>query len=87
MAERAIKEERRRTKAVGHFFDEKGCLKLCYSSLIRASQRWQRVGINEFDRTRLRLLREQLHQEYLERTGKSRVGIENSKMKPLVTAA
>lgn len=87
MAERAIKEERRRTKAVGHFFDEKGCLKLCYSSLIRASQRWQRVGVNEFDRTRLRLLREQLHQEYLERTGKSRVGIENSKMKPLVTAA
>jgi putative transposase len=87
LAERSIEEEKRRTKAVGHFFDEKGCLKLCYASLLRASQRWQRVRMTEFDRTRLRLLREQLHQEWLERRGQAKKGIETPKTKPVPAAA
>jgi putative transposase len=71
LAERAIEEERRRTKTVPRFFDEKSCLKLCYASLMRASQRWQRVTMSEFERTQLEVLRAQLHEEYLARRGKT----------------
>jgi putative transposase len=73
LAERAIEEERRRTKTIPRFFDEKSGLKLCYAALIRASARWQRVTISDFDRTRLTALREQLHQEYLTRHGNATV--------------
>jgi putative transposase len=69
LAERAIEEERRRTKTIPRFFDEKSGLKLCYAALIRASARWQRVTISDFGRARLANLREQLHQEYLARRG------------------
>lgn len=79
LAERAIEEERRRTKTIPRFFDEDSCLKLCYASLMRASQRWQRVTISEFDRTRLSLLREQLHQEYLTRRGKATLAADQPK--------
>jgi putative transposase len=71
LAERAIEEERRRTKTIPRFFDEKSGLKLCYAALMRASARWQRVTISDFDRVRLANLREQLHQEYLIRRGKT----------------
>src|SRR5437763_11647525 len=71
LAERSIEEERRRTKTIPRFFDEKSGLKLCYAALLRASKRWQRVTINDFDRTRLAVLREQLHQEYLARHGRA----------------
>jgi transposase-like protein len=71
LAERAIEEERRRSKTIPRFFDEKSCLKLCFTSLLRASQRWQRITISEFERVHLDLLREQLHQEYLARHGKT----------------
>lgn len=74
LAERAIEEERRRTKTIPRFFDEKSGLKLCYAALIRASARWQRVTISDFDRVRLTNLREQLHQEYLARRGKTEPG-------------
>jgi hypothetical protein len=56
---------------VPRFFDEKSCLKLCYAALLRASQRWQRVTITEFERTQLSVLRDQLHQEHLARRGKT----------------
>ncbi len=69
LAERSIEEERRRTKVIPRFFDEKGGLKLCYAALIRASQRWQRVTISEFDRLRLQSLRAQLHEAFLTRHG------------------
>src|SRR5437763_16493978 len=71
LAERASEEERRRTKTIPHFFDEKGGLKLCYAALLRASHRWQRVTISDFDHTRLVVLRDQLHQDYLARHGKA----------------
>ncbi len=83
LAERAIEEEKRRSKTIPRFFDEKSCLKLCYASLLRASRRWQRVTISEFDRTRLGLLREQLHQEYLARRGQA----VSTKPKEVTTAA
>jgi transposase-like protein len=71
LAERSIEEERRRTKTIPRFFDEKSGLKLCYAALLRASKRWQRVTISDFDRTRLAALRDQLHQEYLARHGQA----------------
>lgn len=74
LAERSIEEERRRTKTIPRFFDEKSGLKLCYAALMRASARWQRVTISDFDRTRLAALRDQLHQEYLARRGKANAG-------------
>jgi len=86
LAERAIEEERRRTKTLPRFFDEKSCLKLCYASLIRAGQRWRRVAITEFERVQLDLLREQLHQEYLVRLGKTTTTL-SAKPKEAVTAA
>jgi putative transposase len=70
LAERSIEEERRRTKTIPHFFDEKGGLKLCFAALIRASRRWQRVTIGDFNQTRLAVLRDELHRAYLARRGK-----------------
>ncbi|MCL4459517.1 MAG: transposase [Chloroflexi bacterium] len=87
LAERAIEEEQRRTKTIPRFFDEKSCLKLCYASLMRANQRWRRVRMTELDRTRLTLLREQLHQEYLERRNKMEAVGTLSKPKEARTAA
>jgi putative transposase len=87
LAERSIEEERRRTKTIPRFFDEKSSLKLCYAALIRASERWQRVTISAFDRTRLAALRDQLHQEYLARRGRSTVGVPSIKPTGGVAAA
>ena len=39
-------EERRRTKTIPHFFDERSCLKLVFATLWRASQRWRLVRFN-----------------------------------------
>jgi transposase-like protein len=78
LAERSIEEERRRTKTIPRFFDEKSGLKLCYAALIRASERWQRVTITDFDRTRLAALRDQLHHEYLVRRGKATSGAKST---------
>lgn len=71
LAERSIEEERRRTKTIPHFFNEKSALKLGFAALLRASERWQRVTISDFDRTRLAALREQLHEEYLAKRGRT----------------
>jgi transposase-like protein len=87
LAERSIEEERRRTKTIPRFFDEKSSLKLCYAALIRASERWQRVTISEFDRTRLAALRDQLHQEYLARRGRTTAGGSSIKQTGGVAAA
>ena len=43
LIERAFGEQRRRTKVIPRFFDEKSCLKLAYGSVIRASKRFKRV--------------------------------------------
>lgn len=86
-AERATGEEKRQTKTIPRFFDEKSCLKLCYASLVRASQRWQKVRMTDFDRTRLALLRDQLHEEYLNRHNRAVSEKPASKQKEARTAA
>jgi len=60
LIERSFLEERRRTKIIPRFFDERSCLKLVYATLVRASQRWQRIRITDPDRTELIRLRQRL---------------------------
>lgn len=60
LIERSFEEERRRTKIIPRFFDERSCLKLVFATLQRASQRWQRIRITELEQKQLLVLRQQL---------------------------
>jgi len=60
LIERSFLEERRRTKIIPRFFDERSCLKLVYATLVRASQRWQRIHFTEAERLQLQRLRQEL---------------------------
>lgn len=60
LIERSFLEERRRTKILPHFFDERSCLKLAFATVQRASQRWQRVRITELEQRQLDMLRHNL---------------------------
>jgi len=60
LLERAFGESRRRTKVIPHFFTEQACLKLVFSALTRASQRWRRVTMTELQRQQLASLRHEL---------------------------
>jgi transposase-like protein len=60
LAERSFVEERRRTKVVGRFGDEKSAMKLVFATMIRAADRWCRVSISDLERHQLTLLRAQL---------------------------
>jgi transposase-like protein len=53
LCERSFVEERRRTKVIPHFFDEKGCLKLVFATLWRASQRWRGVRFSAMEKQQL----------------------------------
>jgi putative transposase len=60
LIERSFLEERRRTKIIPRFFDERSCLKLVFAVLQRASQRWQRIRITELEQKQLLVLRQHL---------------------------
>jgi transposase-like protein len=60
LIERSFVEERRRTKVIPQFLDERSCLKLVFATLARASQRWQRVRFSELERKQLAVLRARL---------------------------
>jgi putative transposase len=60
LAERSYVEERRRTKVIPRFTDEKAAMKLVFATLIRAADRWCRVSISDLERHQLRLLRAEL---------------------------
>jgi putative transposase len=60
LAERSFVEERRRTKIIPRFTDEKAAMKLVFATLIRAADRWCRVSISDLERHQLRLLRAEL---------------------------
>lgn len=60
LLERAFLEVRRRTRATPRFFDERGCLKLIFATLMEISDKWQRIRISDLDRVQLDLLRQQL---------------------------
>lgn len=60
LAERSFVEERRRTKVVGRFGDERAAMKLVFATMIRAAERWCRVSISDLERHQLTLLRAEL---------------------------
>jgi len=63
LIERAFEEERRRTKVIPRFFDERSCLKLAFAALDRASRGWQRIHISEREHHQLVALRRELKLE------------------------
>ncbi|MDH7578783.1 MAG: transposase, partial [Bacillota bacterium] len=60
LIERSFLEQRRRTKVIPRFFDEKSCLKLVFATLWRASQKWRRVRFTEHEQEQLKKLRDDL---------------------------
>ncbi len=57
LLERAFGEQKRRTKTIPRFFDEKSCLKLVYATMVRTSQKWRRVKMGAYDLALLRKIR------------------------------
>lgn len=68
MLERLFGEERRRTKVIPHAFGERAVLKLMFASLLRASKTWQRVVISEFELRQIEDLRNDLDEEFKQRS-------------------
>lgn len=60
LIERAFVEERRRTKIIPQFLTEKSCLKLVFSVLYRASLRWNKISMSEFELSQLHQLKKNL---------------------------
>ena len=60
LLERSFEEERRRSKFIPRFGDEKSAMKLVFATLMRVSDRWNRVSVSEIERQQLRLLLQQL---------------------------
>lgn len=53
LLERAFLEVRRRTRATPRFFDERGCLKLIFATLMEVSDTWQCICVSDLDRAQL----------------------------------
>jgi transposase-like protein len=64
LLERLFVEERRRLKIIPNAFGEKAVLKLMFSAMIRAADRWRAIKITEFERRQMAALRKELDQEY-----------------------
>ncbi len=60
LIERSFEEERRRSKVIPRFGDEKSAMKLVFATLIRVSERWNRVRVTDLERQQLGLLRREL---------------------------
>jgi putative transposase len=60
LLERSFEEERRSAKVIPRLLNEKSAMKLFFATLMRCSDRWNRVSISDLERQRLRLLRRQL---------------------------
>jgi putative transposase len=63
LIERAFAEQRRRTKTIPRFWDERSCLKLVFATLWQASERWQHVRMTDLELAMLRRLRRELELE------------------------
>jgi putative transposase len=71
LIERAFEEQRRRTKTIPRFWDEKSGLKLVFATLMQASERWQNVRMSEVEVAMLCQLRRQLGLEPPTMSGRS----------------
>jgi len=60
LLERAFVEQRRRTKTIPRFFNERSCLKLVFATLWQASERWQNVRMSDTECALLNQLRRDL---------------------------
>jgi transposase-like protein len=60
LLERSFVEERRRTKIIPRLLDEQSAMKLVFATLIRVSERWQRLPVSDLECQQLRLLRREL---------------------------
>ncbi|MBI5733296.1 IS256 family transposase [Candidatus Jorgensenbacteria bacterium] len=63
LVERSFGEEKRRSKVIPRFFNEKSGLTLAFASLIRASARWNRIKISFDEQAQLLTLRHELGHE------------------------
>lgn len=62
LLERAFGEEKRRSKVLPRFFDEKSCLKLAFATLFRASGKWRRMRMGYKEQLQIMNLRYELGQ-------------------------
>ena len=60
LIERSFEEERRRSKVIPRFSDERSAMKLVFATLLRCAQRWNRVSVTELERRQLSQLRQEL---------------------------
>jgi len=60
LVERSFGEEKRRSKVIPRFFDEKSGLKLVFATLIRASKRWNKLKISFDEQAQILELRDRL---------------------------
>jgi transposase-like protein len=60
LIERSFEEERRRSKVIPRFSDERSAMKLVFATLFRCAQRWNRVSVTELERRQLSQLRQEL---------------------------
>jgi len=60
MIERSFGEQKRRSKVIPRFFDEKSGLKLAFASLVRAAQTWRRIKFTFDDQVKILELRDKL---------------------------
>ena len=57
LLERAFEEQRRRTKIIPRFFDERSCITLVFATLIRVSEKWKKIKMTEYDLVLLKKMR------------------------------
>jgi transposase-like protein len=62
LIERSFLEQKRRSKVIPRFFDERSGLKLAFASLIRASRNWRKINIAFDEQIKLMELRQKLGQ-------------------------
>jgi len=74
LVERSFEEEKRRSKVIPRFFDEKSGLKLVFATLIRTSQRWRRLTITFDEEIKLMELRHKLNQSEFGSCGQDKGG-------------
>jgi len=57
LLERTFEEQKRRTKVVPRFFDEKSCIKIVFGTMIRVSNKWKKIRMTQYDLTILKNMR------------------------------
>lgn len=57
LLERTFEEQKRRTKTIPRFFDERSCIKLVYGTMIRVSEKWKKIKMTEYELAVLRNMR------------------------------